>query len=227
MFCSVAAGAAPSSTAEGRRLAFELLESKLRPPRHSAGSIARTRVVERLNSSAAAPIVVVCAGPGYGKTTALAQWGASGAQRRSAWVSVDRHDNDPVVLLTYMAVALDRISPLDPGVFDALASPGASIEAKIVPRLGTALANVDGAVAVALDDMQAIENPQCTDAIVALAGHLAEGSQLVLATRDQLPLPMGLLRTRALSLEVGPDDLRMDERGPRAAAQRRGRGRLR
>jgi LuxR family maltose regulon positive regulatory protein len=202
--------AARSPTAEGPRFAFELLESKLRAPRNGAGSVARTTIVERLHGSVSTP-VVVCAGAGYGKTTALAQWAASEAQRRSAWVSVDRHDNDPVVLLTYITAAVDRISPLEPSVFDALASPGASVQANIVPRLGAALAGIDGAIALVLDDMHAIENPQCTDAVVALAGHLAEGSQLVLATRDQLRLPLALLRTRALLLEVGPDDLRMDE----------------
>jgi LuxR family maltose regulon positive regulatory protein len=203
--------AARSPTAEGPRFAFELLESKLRAPRDAGGSVARTTMVERLNGSASTPVVVVCAGAGYGKTTALAQWAASEGQRRSAWVSVDQHDNDPVVLLTYIAAAVDRLSALDPSVFDALASPGASVHANIVPRLGAALAGIDRAIALVLDDMHAIENPQCTDAVVALAGHLAEGSQLVLSTRDQLPLPLGLLRTRALLLEVGPDDLRMDE----------------
>src|SRR4051794_3483832 len=205
------AAVAQSPNLQPPRLPFELLESKLRPPRNGARSVARTRLAERLNGSAALPVVVACAGPGYGKTTALAHWVASGAQRPFGWVSVDQHDNDPVVLLTYIAVAIDRISPLDPGVFDALASPGASIETKIVPRLGAALSSLPGAVVLVLDDIHAIENPQCIDAIVALASQLAEGSQLALSTRDHSALPMGLLRTRALSLEVGPDDLRMDE----------------
>ena len=41
-----------------------------------------------------------------------------------AWVSVDQRDNDPVVLLTYIAAALDRVEPIDPDVFQALALPG-------------------------------------------------------------------------------------------------------
>ena len=48
------------------------------------------------------------AGPGWGKTTLLAQW-ASASQRPFAWLSVDERDNDPIVLLTYVAVALDRV----------------------------------------------------------------------------------------------------------------------
>jgi LuxR family transcriptional regulator, maltose regulon positive regulatory protein len=50
-----------------------------------------------------------------------------------AWVSLDRRDNDPVVLLSYLAVALDRVQPIDPAVFEALAAPGVSV----LPRFST------------------------------------------------------------------------------------------
>src|SRR4051794_38304533 len=163
------------------RLRLELLEPKLRPPRTSGRGIRRTALVERLNRARDSPIVMLSAGPGYGKTTALAQWAASSEQRPFAWVSVDQHDNDPVVLLTYVSVALSRVAPIDQGVFEALASPGASVEATVVPRLGAALAGLGPSIVLGLDDVHAIDNPQCTDAIVALAGHVAEGSQLVLS----------------------------------------------
>jgi LuxR family maltose regulon positive regulatory protein len=193
------------------RLPFEPLESKLRPPRSSGLGVVRAALVDQLNRAGDTPVVMLCAGPGYGKTTALAQWAVSGEQRPFAWVSVDQDDNDPVVLLTYVAVALDRVAPIDPGVFEALASPGASVEATVIPRLGAALASVDHPIVLGLDDVHAIENPQCIDAIVALASHVAEGSQLILSARDGSALPLGFLRTRGLGLELGPDDLRMDE----------------
>jgi LuxR family transcriptional regulator, maltose regulon positive regulatory protein len=192
-------------------LPFELLESKLRPPRTTGRGILRMALVEQLNRASHTPVVMLCAGPGYGKTTVLAQWLQSRGQRPFAWISVDQHDNDPVVLLTYVAVALDRVAPIDQGVFEALASPGASVEATVVPRLGAALAGVDTPVVLGLDDVHAIDNPQCIDAIVALAGHVPEGSQLALSARDVSALPLGFLRTRGLGLELGPDDLRMDE----------------
>src|SRR3954463_9450663 len=177
----------------------------------SGRRILRTALVEQLNRASGTPVVMLCAGPGYGKTTALAQWAVSSEQRPFAWVSLDQHDNDPVVLLTYVAVALDRVASIDEGVFEALASPGASVEAAVVPRLGAALAGVDRPVVLGLDDVHAIDNPQCIDAIVALAGHVAEGSQLALSARDGSALPLGFLRTCGLGLELGPDDLRMDE----------------
>ena len=197
------------------RLPFEPLESKLRPPRTSGRGIPRSALVEQLNHARDTAIVMLCAGPGYGKTTALAQWALS-TEQPFAWVSVDQHDNDPIVLLTYVAVALDRVASIDPGVFEALASPGVSVEATVVPRLGAALASLDQPVVLALDDVHTISNPQCIDAIVALAGHVGEGSQLALSARDGSALPLGFLRTRGLELELGPDDLRMDEHETRA-----------
>ena len=92
-----------------------------------------------MEGATAVPVVFLSAGPGWGKTTLLAEWAAR-SPRPFAWVNVDEKDNDPIVLLTYIATALDRVSPIDAGVFEALASPGASVEGTIVPRLGAALA---------------------------------------------------------------------------------------
>ena len=68
----------------------------------------RTALLERLLTVPAARLVCVAAPSGYGKTTLLAQW-AERRRGRRAWVSLDRHDTDPVVLLRYLAVALDRM----------------------------------------------------------------------------------------------------------------------
>ena len=99
------------------------MEYKLHPPLARPGIVPRTMLVERLLASEAAPIVCVVAPAGYGKTTLLAQW-AERKGGRVTWVSVDRRDNDPVVLLTYIAVALDRVEPIDQEVLQALAAPG-------------------------------------------------------------------------------------------------------
>jgi LuxR family maltose regulon positive regulatory protein len=163
-------------------------------------------VEERLGSK---PIVFLSAGPGWGKTTLLAEW-ASGSQRPFAWVSLDEKDNDPIVLLTYVAAALDRVSPLDPAVFDALASPGVSVEAKVIPRLGAALATSDEAVVLVLDDLHALRDRRGLDAIASLGRHVPAGSLLVLSARGDPALPIAALRARGLTLEIGPDDLRMD-----------------
>ena len=119
---------------------FELVESKLYPPWAGQGMVPRTALVERLLAAPAARLVCVVAPPGYGKTTLLAQW----AERRGgrvAWVSVDRRDNGPAVLLTYLAAALDRVEPVDPKVARLLASPGAAA-ASLIPRFVAGLSSM-------------------------------------------------------------------------------------
>ena len=127
--------------------AFELVESKLRPPLARPGIVPRTALVDRLLGSHATPISCVVAPPGYGKTTLLAQWAARKG-RWVGWVSVDHRDNDPAVLLTYIATALDRVELIDPRVFHALASPGVAIAATVVPRLAAALSSMSQPVAL-------------------------------------------------------------------------------
>jgi LuxR family maltose regulon positive regulatory protein len=199
------AGSASASSA----LAFELLESKLLPPPGRVGSVSRAAIIDRLEARDAARVVCVSAGPGWGKTTLLAQWAAR-ARRPFAWVGVDETDNDPIVLLTYVAVALDRVAPLDGSVFGALASPGVSVEATVVPRLGAALAAMGRPVVLVLDDLHVLENPVCLDAIAALTRHVPAGSQMALSARGRPALPLDALRARGLVLEIGPRDLRMD-----------------
>jgi LuxR family maltose regulon positive regulatory protein len=190
--------------------AFELVQSKLRPPYARAGSVSRARLVDAVERSGTEPLVAVSAGPGWGKTTLLAQWAAR-SERPFAWVSVDARDNDPIVFLSYVAAALDRISPLDPGVFDALATPSVSVDAIVVPRLGAALAGLEQPVVLALDDLHRITEPRCLNALASLVRHVPEGSQIALSARGKPVLGLGALRAQGLALELGPDDLRMDQ----------------
>ncbi|HEX3214946.1 MAG TPA: LuxR C-terminal-related transcriptional regulator, partial [Actinomycetota bacterium] len=179
------------------------------------GIVPRTVLVERLLVSHAAPFVCVVAPAGYGKTTLLGQW-AERTGRRVAWVSVDRHDNDPVVLLTYLAVALARVEPIDPGVFQALTAPGVSVVGTVVPRFASAVSAMTEPVAVVLDHVELLDNRECLDAVAELAVRLPPGSQLVLASRRTPPLPVAVLRSQGQVAEVGADELAMDEQEARA-----------
>jgi LuxR family maltose regulon positive regulatory protein len=191
------------------------VESKLHPPWARPGIVPRTALVDRLLVSHAAPFVCVVAPAGYGKTTLLGQW-AERTRRRVAWVSVDRRDNDPVVLLTYLAVALDRVEPIDPGVFQALAAPGVLVVATVVPRFASAVSAMTEPVAVVLDHMELLDNRECLDAVAELAVRLPAGSQLMLASRRTPPLPVALLRAQGQVVEVGIDVLAMDQPEARA-----------
>jgi LuxR family transcriptional regulator, maltose regulon positive regulatory protein len=196
------------------RPSFELVESKLHPPPARPGIVARTVLVDRLLASPAAPVVCVVAPAGYGKTTLLAQWAQHRAPR-VGWVSIDQRDNDPAVLLTYLAVALDRIEPIDPSVFRALAGPGASIVGAVT-RLAAAMAAMTQPVALVLDHVELVGNQECLDAVAELAAQLPRSSQLLLASRARPPLSVALLRAEGRVVELGADELAMDHQEARA-----------
>ena len=101
---------------------LDLVASKLRRPLARPGAILRLPLVLRLAQTDPRPIVSVVAPSGYGKTTLLAQWAERNGQS-FAWVSVDENDNDPKVLLSYIAEALNAVQPVGERVFDALAHP--------------------------------------------------------------------------------------------------------
>src|SRR5688500_4851722 len=135
------------------------------------GVVTRPRLPARLRAARAVPTFAVVAPAGYGKTTLLALW-AEADDRAFAWLSVDPHDNDPIVLLTHLAVALDRVSPLPAETFDALRSPGVSIPATVVPRLGSALARLPQPLVLVVDDVHHLQDGPSLDALVTLIGHV-------------------------------------------------------
>jgi len=136
---------------------------------------------------------------------------------------VDQRDNDPAVLLTYLAVALDRLEPIDPGVVRGLAAPGASI-AGAVSRLAAAMAAMTQPVAMVLDHVELLGNQECLDAVAELAAQLPKGWQLLLASRARPPLPVALLRVQGRVVELGVEELAMDHQEARALLQGAGVG---
>ena len=148
----------------------------------------------------------VVAPAGYGKTTLLSQW-AERSEQAFAWVSVDERDNDPKVLLTYVARALDAVQPIDGRVFEALASPVSSVPGSVVPRLGAALASMTTPVVLVLDDVHLLHDRECQSALSVLSDHVPNGSRLVLAGRAEPPLRIARLRAEGRVLELGPGDL--------------------
>ena len=186
--------------------AFDLVAAKLLRPLVRPGTVRRPSLIDQLTRGDARPIVSVAAPAGYGKTTLLSQW-AEGNGQAFAWVSVDENDNDPKVLLTYVAEALNSVEPVGERVFEALASPASSVPGSVVPRLGHAFSAMSSPVTLILDDVHLLHNSECRAALSVLADHVPRGSRLVLAGRAQPPLRVARLRAEGRLLEIGPADL--------------------
>ena len=166
----------------------------------------RSLLIERLARGDLRPVVSVAAPAGYGKTTLLAQWAERNGQA-FAWVSLDERDNDPKVLLSYVAAALDAVEPVGERVFDVLASPGSSVPGPVVSALGFAFSSMTVPVILVLDDVHVLDDHECWAALSVLADHVPPGSRLVLAGRDAPVLALARLRTADRMLELGPRDL--------------------
>jgi LuxR family maltose regulon positive regulatory protein len=200
---------------------FPILGSKLTPAPTRPGLVSRVQLLYWLEASAATPVVAIFAPAGYGKTVLAAEW-AKRDPRPFVWLTIDRHDNDPAVLLTYLAVGLDRVEPIDASVLGALASRGASIGLTVLPRLGAALAGKALPVVVVLDDVHLLCDQEGLEAVAVLVDHLPPGSQLVVLSRGEPPLPVARWRAEGRLAELGPADLAMSpvEAGSLLAAAR-------
>ena len=196
----------PAGTHRAARPGFEPLASKLRGPLSRPGTVARSSLVGRLARDDLRPIVSLVAPSGYGKTTLLSQWAERSGQA-FAWVSIDEHDNDPKVLLSYVAEALDRVQPVGEPVFEALASPVSSVPGSVMPRLGSAFWSMTVPLVLVLDDVHLLHETESRDALSMLADHVPGGSRLVLAGRSDPPLRVARLRAEGRITEIGPGDL--------------------
>jgi LuxR family transcriptional regulator, maltose regulon positive regulatory protein len=188
---------------------FLFERSKFHPPSPRPGNVPRTALLDRLRASSDVPVLSVVAPPGYGKTTLLSQW-AERTTHQVAWLSVEREDNDPAVLMAYLAAALDRLEPIDVELFRTRAPPGTSVAAIVARRVAGALSSM-GPVALVLDHTDLLHNPQCRDAIAELAVHLPPKAHLLVASRGTPPVPVASLRARRAVVDVGIEDLAMDE----------------
>ena len=206
-----AAGRARDSNS-GRKSpqALSFLRAKLAPPPEREGLIERPRVVERLERSRRSRFVTVIAPPGYGKTTLLAQW-ATRDRRDFAWLSLDHRDNDPIVLLSYVAESLNGNGSVDAKVFKALRAPGSSLWSRGLPELGAALAAREQPVVLVLDDVHALHEDQCLDALAALAAHVPLGSQIVFSGRAEPRIGLAKLRVEGELHELDPAALALND----------------
>ena len=186
-----------------------LTATKIQIPGARSGLVPRTRLVNLLNASTEAKLVLVQAPVGYGKTTLLSEWhAATPGTPHFAWLSLDRGDNDPVRFLEGMIAALRAVVPQ--AGEQALAHLGgpARMTDVVLPSLVNDLAAQSRHVVLVLDDYHAIADPRVHEAVRFLLDRQPATLQLAIATRSEPPLPLGRLRVRRELVELRAADLR-------------------
>jgi LuxR family transcriptional regulator, maltose regulon positive regulatory protein len=186
------------------------LDAKFAAPQPHPGAVNRARLVATARSSDCR-LVAVTAPAGYGKSTFLAEWAAA-EDRRVAWVSLDRFDDDPAILLVSLATAYCRAGLSDADLVADMGGSGVSVLARAAPRLASALRASAVPFVFMLDDLHEVRSPTCHDVLGVLISAIPRGSQLAAASRSEQPhLPR--LRASGGALEFGARDLALDAAG--------------
>jgi ATP/maltotriose-dependent transcriptional regulator MalT len=198
------------------RPADGVLQAKLHVPQPRADWVTRPDLVEVLERSEAARLVLIVAPAGSGKSTALALWRSDPARTHPVAVyTADERDDDPVVLWTGLLTALGEAVPgLDTGdLVDLLGHQHVDISGVVVAALADRLAHAGQPATLAIDDYHHVTSWACQEQIRSLLIALPPGCRLVLAAR-RVPrhLPVARMRAAGDLVEIGPAELRLSTR---------------
>jgi LuxR family maltose regulon positive regulatory protein len=151
-------------------------------------------------------LALVCAPAGYGKTLLLADWSRASTTADTAWVNLDRDDNDPGRLWASIVAALAACPSVPPerlrsGMWH-VAQPEslAELEAALLPR--------PRPIRLILDDLDELVDPDALHGIESLIRNRPGGIRLVLSSRCDPPVSLPRLRLAGRLWELRAAQLR-------------------
>jgi len=186
-----------------------LLATRFFVPQVRTAQVARPSLLDRLESGCACGLMLVSAPAGYGKTMLLAAWVA---QRLApvAWLTLDSADNDPIRFLRYLLAALQRLDAslgqeAQAALQSAAPPPPSTVVAMLINELA---AHSQPHIVLILDDFHLIEEAAVIEVIQMLVAHRPACLHLVIATREDPPLPLARLRAQGELVEIRAQELR-------------------
>jgi LuxR family maltose regulon positive regulatory protein len=199
-------------------MAMPLLTTKLNIPPVRSGLVPRPRLTERLNEGVTRmpsprKLTLVSAPAGFGKTTLVAEWlthrRASGdAGRPVAWLSLDEEDNDPARFFTYLVAALQTVDPdIGQAAQAMLQAPQPPPPEPLLTSLINDVAATPRPFVLVLDDYHLIHTLPIHRQLAFLLEHQPPQMHLVIASREDPPLPLSRLRARGQAREIRRADL--------------------
>jgi LuxR family maltose regulon positive regulatory protein len=184
-----------------------ILATRLSVPQTPRDGIARSRLLDALDAAADKRLILVSAPAGFGKTTLLAQWLAA-RPRAACWVSLDAMHRDPVLLLAYVIEALHTVFPgLAPDIAAGLSAPFPLDLPSQRNLLINRLTDRGDEFWLVLDDFHLIDSPDSEEIVAFLLEHSPPGAHLVVASREDPPLPVARYRARGQLAELRMTDL--------------------
>ena len=192
------------------RVPATILATKLFIPPLRPKIVLRPRLIERLNKGLTSDrkLTLISASAGFSKTTLVSEWIVDSG-RPTAWLSLDEGDNDPACFLMYLVAALQTIaSNIGAGAMAVLQSPRPPSTESILTTLLNEITTIPGNFLLVLDDYHVIDAKPVHQALTFLLEHLPPQAHLVIATREDPPLPLARLRARGQLTELRAAELR-------------------
>lgn len=187
-----------------------LIEAKTARPQLTRSPVDRPRLCEMLDTAMGSPVILVCAGAGWGKTLLVSAW-AQGRDHPVAWLSLDRHDNDPQLFWAYVVAALRVAGAVPEGNPLADLSSVPADQAERVRRLADGLGRLPHPTVLVIDDFHEITDEQVIGEMNDLLRHPLAGFRLLLISRAEPALPLHRLRAAGQVTEIRAKDLAFTE----------------
>ncbi|NOR40741.1 MAG: hypothetical protein GQ537_05985 [Gammaproteobacteria bacterium] len=167
----------------------------------------RSALESRMEQGVDLPLTVVTAPAGYGKSTLLSHW-LETSKYRAAWLSLDESDNDLQRFLYYFITAIQEAAPSAcQNTLEHLEGDNLPPEEIIVSSLGNELHLLKERVVLVVDDYQHIRSIHIHSLLDRLLQHPPRGLHLVIASRQDPPLSLSLLRGSGFLSELRMTDL--------------------
>jgi LuxR family maltose regulon positive regulatory protein len=185
-----------------------LLATKLFVPRPRPDLVSRPRLLDRLDAGLDGGRCSLLSAPaGAGKTSLLAAWLAR-LDRPAAWLTLDERDQAAAQVLRYLVAACQTIAPAcGRRALAWLDAPRPAPPEVVVTELVNDLAALPAPAVLVLDDYHLVRDPAVHATVAFLLDHLPATLHLVVASREDPPLPLPRLRARRQLVELRAADL--------------------
>jgi LuxR family maltose regulon positive regulatory protein len=189
-------------------------ETKISVPELPADLVRRPALRRELDR--AVDVALLCAPAGYGKTTLLAEWVSASSDVDTAWVRLDRDDDDPRRLWSAVLAAIGRCrsvpssSRLRTGPAEAGWDLSAAGSPEFVAELIDAIATGTGPLRLVLDDIHEITHVSTLSGVRSFLRDRPPRVAVVLSGRLDPPLGLQRLRPEGRLTELRCDRLRFD-----------------
>jgi LuxR family maltose regulon positive regulatory protein len=203
-----------------------VIQTKLNRPAIGANSVERPRLISRLDDALKGRVTLISAPAGYGKTTLVLQWLAQ-PRMPVAWFAVDETDSEPDRFLSYVVAAVRTVVPeFGSDIERLLSAPQLPPPEILADAVVNELAALEQPLLIVLDDYHRHTSKTVHEIMTRVLQYLPQQLHVLLLTRRDPPLPLGLWSSRQWLAELRAADLRFTRQETQAFFENRLRKRL-